>query len=74
MAKKKAFALRIDPDLFEDLRRLADAEFRSVNGQIEYLLREAVDRRFGRRKDGLDGRPQPESAPPPASDDGEEAD
>ncbi|MCA9756102.1 MAG: hypothetical protein KDA27_09890 [Candidatus Eisenbacteria bacterium] len=74
MAKKKAFALRIDPDLFEDLRRLADAEFRSVNGQIEYLLREAVDRRFGRRKDGLDGRSQPDSMPPPASDDGEEAD
>jgi hypothetical protein len=42
MAEKKAFPLRLDPDLYEALRRLADAEFRSVNGQIEYLLREAM--------------------------------
>ena len=46
MAEKKAFPLRLDPDLYEALRRLADAEFRSVNGQIEYLLREAMEQRM----------------------------
>lgn len=53
MAKKKPFPLRIDPDLYEDLRRWADAELRSVNGQIEYLLREAVDRRRGQPRGGV---------------------
>ncbi|MEM8931295.1 MAG: hypothetical protein AAGE94_08975 [Acidobacteriota bacterium] len=42
MAKRKAFALRIDPRLYEALRKWSDDEFRSVNGQIEYLLRRAV--------------------------------
>ena len=38
---KKAFALRIDETLLSALQRFADDEFRSVNGQIEYLLNEA---------------------------------
>ena len=42
MSKKKALLLRISPDLWEDLRRWADDEFRSVNGHIEFLLRETV--------------------------------
>ena len=42
MSKKKALLLRISPDLWEDLRRWADDEFRSVNGHIEFLLRRAV--------------------------------
>ncbi|MDD2555906.1 MAG: toxin-antitoxin system HicB family antitoxin [Syntrophaceticus sp.] len=42
MSKKKAFPLRINPKLYEALERWAADEFRSVNGQIEYLLREAV--------------------------------
>jgi len=45
---RKAFVLRINEDLWEELRRLAAHELRSVNAQIEYLLREAVSRR-GRR-------------------------
>lgn len=45
MAERKAFLLRIDPDLWSDLERLAQAELRSVNGQVEYLLREALARR-----------------------------
>ena len=45
MAERKAFLLRIDPDLWDGLERLAQAELRSVNGQIEYLLREALARR-----------------------------
>jgi hypothetical protein len=39
---RKAFLLRIDPALFAELEKWAADEFRSVNGQIEYLLREAV--------------------------------
>jgi hypothetical protein len=47
MAGRKAFPLRISPELYEELRRWADAEFRSVNGQIEFLLRQAVNKRKG---------------------------
>jgi len=39
---KKAFLLRIPPDLWESLRRWAREESRSLNAQIEYLLRDAV--------------------------------
>jgi hypothetical protein len=39
---KKSFALRIDPALWAQIERLAAAELRSVNAQVEYLLREAV--------------------------------
>jgi len=39
---KKAFALRLDEAMLTALQRWADDEFRSVNGQIEYLLREAL--------------------------------
>lgn len=39
---KKAFLLRIDPQLWAELERLAAADLRSVNAQIEYLLREAL--------------------------------
>ena len=45
MAERKAFLLRIDPELWGELERLAQAELRSVNGQIEYLVREALARR-----------------------------
>jgi hypothetical protein len=42
MMAKKAFALRLDEAMLAALQRWADDEFRSVNGQIEYLLREAL--------------------------------
>jgi hypothetical protein len=45
VAERKAFLLRIDPDLWAELERLAQAELRSVNGQVEYLLREALAKR-----------------------------
>jgi hypothetical protein len=45
LAERKSYLLRIDPDLWADIERLAQAELRSVNGQIEYLLREALERR-----------------------------
>ena len=50
MAERKSYLLRIDPDLWADIERLAQAELRSVNGQVEYLLREALEKR------GLTGR------------------
>ncbi|WP_334074865.1 MULTISPECIES: toxin-antitoxin system HicB family antitoxin [Paenibacillus] len=47
MATKKSFPLRLDPTLYAALERWAADEFRSVNGHIEYLLREAL-RKEGR--------------------------
>ena len=47
MAERKSFLLRIDPALWDDLEAWAQDELRSVNGQIEYLLRQAVLRRKG---------------------------
>jgi hypothetical protein len=45
VAERKAYLLRIDPELWAEIERLAQSELRSVNGQIEYLLREALERR-----------------------------
>lgn len=42
---KKAFALRLDPALYAAIERLAAAELRSANAEIEVLLREALGRR-----------------------------
>ena len=42
MAKKKAFALRVDEKMLAALEKWAADEFRSTNGQIEYLLSEAL--------------------------------
>jgi hypothetical protein len=69
MAPKKNFPLRLDPKLHEALERWAEDEFRSVNGHIEYLLREAL------LKAGRLPRPRPEQAgdkTPNVSDDGNE--
>jgi hypothetical protein len=45
VAERKAYLLRIDPELWAEIERLAQAELRSVNGEIEFLLREALARR-----------------------------
>lgn len=42
---RKAFLLRIDPELWNELETWAADELRSVNGQVEYLLRQAVQKR-----------------------------
>jgi len=42
VADRKAFPLRLDPEIYEALQRWADAELRSLNAQIEYLLRRAL--------------------------------
>jgi hypothetical protein len=49
MAKKKAFVLRVRPEMYEALERWAQDEFRSTNGQIEYLLQQAL-KKAGRVK------------------------
>lgn len=45
MSAKKAFPLRLDPALYDALQRVADAELRSINAEIEVLLREALAQR-----------------------------
>ena len=47
---KKSFLLRVDPDLWAGMERLAAAELRSVNAQVEFLLREALASRGVRSK------------------------
>jgi hypothetical protein len=47
MAERKTFLLRIDPALWAELEAWAQDELRSVNGQVEYLLRQAVLKRKG---------------------------
>ncbi len=42
MAERKSFLIRLDPDMLERLRVWADDDLRSLNGQIEYLLRRAL--------------------------------
>jgi hypothetical protein len=42
MAERKAFLLRLDPATHEALQRWADSELRSLNAQIEFLLRRAL--------------------------------
>lgn len=45
MEERKSFLLRIDPKLWRELDAWAQEELRSVNGQIEYLLKLAVNQR-----------------------------
>jgi hypothetical protein len=50
VGEKKRFLLRISPELWDELNRWAAQDFRSVNAQIEYVLRRAVDeQRRGKR-------------------------
>ena len=42
MSKKKSFLLRLPPDLMDHLQRWSNDELRSLNGQIEYILRESL--------------------------------
>lgn len=60
MAEKKAFLLRVDERMLEMLKRWADDEFRSLNGQIEYLLRDALVK-SGRWKPPVETQSEPEA-------------
>jgi hypothetical protein len=59
MAERKPFLLRIDPGLWKDLETWAADELRSVNGQIEYLLRQAVQKRKGQATEEQNRRKGP---------------
>jgi hypothetical protein len=52
--KRKSYLLHINEDLWNELNEWAGQEFRSVNGQIEYLLRQAVNERKERRRGNKD--------------------
>jgi hypothetical protein len=59
VAGRKSFLLRIDPALWAEIERLAQAELRSVNAQVEYLLRDALQRRGRTRQPETDAPPRP---------------
>ncbi|HEY6564291.1 MAG TPA: Arc family DNA-binding protein [Pirellulaceae bacterium] len=61
MTKRDSFLLRLDPKILEALRRWADDELRSVNGQIEFLLRTALKHAGRIAPAGEDQRPPPTS-------------
>lgn len=42
MSKKKSFVLRIDPETFKLIEKWADDEFRSVNGQLEWMIHKSL--------------------------------
>jgi hypothetical protein len=50
MAERKKFLLRMSPTLWEELNRWAAQEFRSVNGQIEFILQRAVNVKQGKEQ------------------------
>ncbi|HKK89057.1 MAG TPA: Arc family DNA-binding protein [Saprospiraceae bacterium] len=50
--KKKSFALRVSPEMYDALEKWAADEFRSVNGQIEFLLNEALKKNGRIKKNG----------------------
>ena len=58
MAERKAFLLRIDPAVLQEVQRWADDDLRSLNGQIEWILRKAL--RDARRR-----APGPPAGKPP---------
>jgi len=62
MSERKPFLLRLPPELWEELNRWARDELRSLNAQIEFLLRESVRRH---RRKAID-----EAAPSSAGEDG----
>ncbi|MCB1209834.1 MAG: PTS ascorbate transporter subunit IIC [Verrucomicrobiales bacterium] len=57
---RKTFLLRIQPQLWKELEAWSQEEMRSVNGQIEFLLRQAVQKRKGK------------DLPPPEADDADD--
>ncbi len=54
MAQKKPFALRIDPEIMKAIEKWAADEFRSVNGQIEWMLNKSLKdaKRLKEKKEG----------------------
>lgn len=59
MKSRKPFLLRLDPVLYQELEEWAQQELRSVNGQIEYLLKQAIQQRRGRDFPTTDEKSKP---------------
>lgn len=73
MAKRKAFLLRVDPRLHDALRRWAEDDFRSLNSQVELLLRRAAAQagrlgKPGENSEDADGSDADGSVEPPERD------
>jgi hypothetical protein len=60
VSEKKSFVIRIDNETYKCLEKWASDEFRSVNGQIEYLLDKAL-KEGGRKKQGKGDQPSKKS-------------
>ncbi|MDH4141885.1 MAG: hypothetical protein OEV61_04680 [Chloroflexota bacterium] len=58
MAERKSFLLRLDPAVFDAIQRWAAEDLRSVNGQVEFLLRQEL-RRSGRLPSAGRSEPRP---------------
>ena len=63
MPERKPYLLRIPADLLDELARWAKDDLRSLNAQIEYVLREAVRRRRGQNERDGDAEPSNASSP-----------
>ena len=55
MSKRKSFVLRVDPEMFKELEKWANDEFRSVNGQVEWIINKALKeaKRLPKKKEEL---------------------
>ncbi|MCI5058417.1 MAG: Arc family DNA binding domain-containing protein [Flavobacteriales bacterium] len=60
MAKRKTFVLRIDPDMFREVEKWADDEFRSVNGQLEWIINKSLKeaKRLPKKSKNQDKNPE----------------
>ena len=67
MSTRKAFLLRADPDVLAAVQRWADEDLRSLNGQIEFLLRQALTQngRLHAKAEGTPAPPEPEAEAEP---------
>lgn len=54
MSKKKSFLLRLPPELMDELQRWSNDELRSLNGQIEYILRNSLRQQRGYKNNDTD--------------------
>jgi len=64
MAQKKDFLLRIDPAIWRELQAWAADELRSINGQIEFILRKAIADRRPQRYNAIEDREKQNDAEP----------
>lgn len=69
MAKKKAFALRLEADLLDAIEKWAADEFRSANGQIEWIIHQALLKEGRLKKNREAGEVEQQATPPEQSAD-----